>query len=163
MPAFFFAAGLFAGQSLILKGAGRFFTDKIRTILYPYVLWSVIHIVALMLLPGANAKYQPEMWPDIAYRPVGNYWFLYVLFLIQIAFLVIRPLRNGPLMFYILSVVAWVIESTGWLEEALPHEHWWAFHNVLKYMIYFAAGDALVTLTDRPTSWPRDSGLFALV
>jgi fucose 4-O-acetylase-like acetyltransferase len=163
MPAFFFAAGLFAGQSLMVKGPGRFFVDKVRTVLYPYVFWSVFFILAVKFFPGANTHYQSDLWGHILYRPVGNYWFLYALFLIQIAFLCVRPWRNGPLMFYVLSTVAWGLESAGILEGVFPHEHWWPLHDVLKYGIYFAAGDAVATLTERPTSWPNDSGLFALM
>jgi uncharacterized membrane protein YcfT len=163
MPAFFFAAGMFAGRSLILRGIGRFFVNKVGTVLYPYVLWSVIYILAIKYLPGANTHYQSDMWGEIAYRPVGNYWFLYVLFLIQVAFLCVRPLRTGPLMFYILCIAAWALESANTLESTFPHATWWPLHNILKYSIYFAAGDALMTLTERPATWPRDSGLFSLV
>ncbi len=162
MPAFFFAAGLFAGRSLF-KGLGRYLGDKLRTVLYPYVLWSIIHILALKYLPGANAQYQSDMWEQIAYRPVGNYWFLYVLFLIQMAFLCVRPLPRGPLLFYILCVTAWGFESAGALEHWLPHAQWWPLHNVLKYGIYFAAGDAMMTLTEAPATWPRDSATFSMV
>lgn len=162
MPAFFFAAGLFAGPSLF-RGMGRYMWRKIATVLYPYVLWSVLFILAVKYLPEANTKYDSNMWAEIAYRPVGNYWFLYVLFAVQMAYMCVRPWRNGPWLFYLICVTAWAVESSGILEEALPHAQWWPLHNILKYAIYFAAGDALALLTDAPATWPRDSAGFAVV
>jgi fucose 4-O-acetylase-like acetyltransferase len=42
MPVFFFVAGLFITGSLQRRGSGHFVTDKVKTVLYPYVLWMVV-------------------------------------------------------------------------------------------------------------------------
>jgi fucose 4-O-acetylase-like acetyltransferase len=163
MPAFFFAAGLFAARSLI-RGAGRFFVDKLRTVVYPYLLWSVIFILTLMLLPGGNAKYSPDMWAKIAYAPVGNYWFLFVLFIVQMLYMVIRPWPFGPLLFYIICLTMWAVESSQVLEPYFPHATYWAWHNVLKFAVYFAFGDAVATLTEgRGDESAADSATWSLV
>src|SRR4051812_19062159 len=70
MPAFFFAAGLFLGRSMD-KGAGRYLGDKLRAVLYPYLLWSAIQ---LLLLKWMGDGSEAPSWERLLYEPVGNYW-----------------------------------------------------------------------------------------
>src|SRR6266702_6534643 len=42
MPAFFFVSGLFVMSSLAKRGSQHFAVDKIKTILYPYLLFAII-------------------------------------------------------------------------------------------------------------------------
>src|SRR5438045_9674777 len=41
MPLFFFVGGVFLLNSAA-KPAGEYFADKLRTIVYPYVLWTIL-------------------------------------------------------------------------------------------------------------------------
>jgi len=43
MAAFFFVSGLFALQSLDRRGPSLFLMDKLRTLLYPYLLWALLN------------------------------------------------------------------------------------------------------------------------
>src|SRR5580692_3234619 len=43
MPAFFFVAGLFVIGSITKRGARRFTVEKLKTILYPYILLVVLN------------------------------------------------------------------------------------------------------------------------
>src|ERR1700679_1437490 len=40
MPVFFFAAGLFVMGSLERRGVRKFTLEKVKTLLYPYLLWA---------------------------------------------------------------------------------------------------------------------------
>lgn len=93
MPAFFFAAGLFAARSLH-RGRRAFAVEKSRTVLWPYFVWSMIYIVSLRFAGGvSNTAFDPMMFARLPYEPVGNYWFLYVLFVIQFIYALVAPLR----------------------------------------------------------------------
>jgi fucose 4-O-acetylase-like acetyltransferase len=161
MPAFFFAAGLFAARSLA-RGPARFLADKLRTVVYPYLLWSALFILALLAFPVGNARYEPALWGQIFSAPVGNYWFLYVLFAVQMLYLLVRPRRRGPLLFYLLALACWFVESAGLLDAALPAATFWAWHNVLKYAVYFALGDFVALASDAEES-PDGSLLWTAV
>jgi fucose 4-O-acetylase-like acetyltransferase len=80
MPLFFFISGLFISHSL-KKSFGVFALEKVRTILYPYFLWSLITMCSKSLFPGSVNH--PYGLPDlllIFFDPIDQYWFLYVLF-----------------------------------------------------------------------------------
>ena len=82
MPAFFFLAGLFVAGSIHRRGPKNFVVEKIKTLLYPYVMW--------MLLLGAldpiifRFKRNAELfqWKSLPLSLVsgGAGWFFPVLF-----------------------------------------------------------------------------------
>jgi len=143
MPAFFFAAGLFAGQSL-RRGRRAFVVDKFRSIAWPYLVWSVIYITSLRLFAGSSTTaFDPMMFARLPYEPVGNYWFLYVLFVIQVAYAIVAPLRLGSYLFWSGAVALWLAEPFKPFDAG--GGSLWALHNVMKYAVYFALGDACST------------------
>jgi len=85
MPLFFFISGLFLSQSAVRSTSG-FVWDKVRTIAYPYFVWSLIALFIKAPL-GEIVNYPRGLseFPDIFYRPIEQFWFLYVLFLLTIA------------------------------------------------------------------------------
>lgn len=146
MPAFFFAAGLFANQSLA-KGAGRYVGAKCRTVVYPYVLWSVIHLSSMTVMGRqANTAIDSSAFARLHYQPVGNYWFLYVLFLWQLLYLVTlwRPL--GQCIFAGLGIFAWAIASTRPFDRIAAPGTLWVWNDFLKYGIYFCYGDLVARI-----------------
>jgi fucose 4-O-acetylase-like acetyltransferase len=82
MPAFFFAAGLFVHRSIDRRGAGGFFLEKIKGILYPYLLFAVIYAVVQPLLGRFEVAAAPFQWKVFLLSVLdGNAsWFLFTLF-----------------------------------------------------------------------------------
>lgn len=92
MPLFFILAGLFIEGSL-RSGGQAFLASKLRTIAYPYVLWSLIHGSLNIAIQGHGTNH-PLAWGDLAaigWRPIGQYWFLYVLFVCEMLAAVLLP------------------------------------------------------------------------
>jgi fucose 4-O-acetylase-like acetyltransferase len=93
MPAFFFVAGLFLDRSLTRRGPLGFAAEKVRTILYPYLLWPLL---ALPLLPWIS-KFQSGPRPSVL-SYLGNLligddgWFLFTLFFILMLAILTRSL-----------------------------------------------------------------------
>lgn len=94
MPVFFFIAGLFVAHGL-KAGAAPFLGDKLKTIIWPYFLWSFLH-VATVVVVGRDVN-APLDWHDLAailWRPIAQYWFLYALFLCHLAIVLLWPRRT---------------------------------------------------------------------
>lgn len=156
MPAFFFASGLFLGRSME-KGPGRFLSDKLRAVLYPYVLWSLIHLGLLSVVEGGSGG---RPWLRILYDPPGNYWFLYVLFIVQMFYLVTAAV-GGRRAFWLLCLLAWAVEPAKPLDGLSTHL--WAWHNVMKYGVYVALGDYVAWRRYEAYARPADCRLYALI
>jgi fucose 4-O-acetylase-like acetyltransferase len=93
MPAFFFAAGLFVHRSIDRRGAGGFFLEKTKGILYPYLLFAVIYAAVQPLLGRFEVGVAPFQWRVFLLGVLdGNAsWFLFTLFFcFMLALLTVR-------------------------------------------------------------------------
>lgn len=93
MPAFFFIAGLFVMGSIAKRGGSRFAMDKMKTILYPYVLFAVIGAGIAPLVERFRSGAHPFAWKNFLLTIVDGEasWFLFVLFVcLMIALLTVR-------------------------------------------------------------------------
>jgi fucose 4-O-acetylase-like acetyltransferase len=83
MPAFFFVAGLFVLGSLAKRGARHFTVDKLKTILYPYLLFAIITAALEPLIGRFKMGTAAFHWNSFVTALVDGDagWFLFVLFL----------------------------------------------------------------------------------
>jgi fucose 4-O-acetylase-like acetyltransferase len=82
MPLFFLLSGLFFRQSL-QKNETAFWIGKLRLIVYPYFLWSLVQgcIQIILAQSGAvNNPLKPDRLIHILWEPISPFWFLYALF-----------------------------------------------------------------------------------
>lgn len=87
MPFFFFLSGLFAESSLQKRGAREYLLDKFSRMAYPYFLWSVLQVSVEVMFSSQTQK--GTSLPDllaIPYRPWGQFWFIYALFVMHAAY-----------------------------------------------------------------------------
>lgn len=94
MPIFFFLSGLFVAQS-VKKPARLFIGSRLRTVVYPYFLWSIVSIVLIGLVgSGSDESITLSLatFARLFYDPVLQYWFLYALFFMLMLSLVIAKL-----------------------------------------------------------------------
>ena len=82
MPAFFFVAGLFALGSARKRGGKGFALEKLKTILYPYVLFAIIGVALEPLIGRFKSEAKPFHWNVFLLNLVDGEasWFLFVLF-----------------------------------------------------------------------------------
>lgn len=134
MPLFFFLSGLF-----LIKASSKpyslFLSDKIRTIVYPYLIWSAITILLKSALGSAvnNPRSIGDL-PLIFYAPVEQYWFLYVLFVGIVLLGALYRSGLNPWFVVLLACIALVLPFT-W--------SWGVLYQVRTYAIYLALGAAL--------------------
>src|ERR1051325_2370139 len=80
MPLFFFLSGLFFYSSFVKRGTGGLLVNKIDTIVYPFLVWSLLQgsVEALMSRytnGGVSFSEVLTVW-----EPRQQFWFLYALF-----------------------------------------------------------------------------------
>ena len=131
MPAFFFVAGLFVMSSLAKRGGQHFAVDKLKTILYPYMLFEVINVTLEPLIGRFKSSTAPFDWKVILRNVVDGQagWFLYVLFFCLILALVTS--RVPAWLRFLAAVVAALIPRFGPIES---------INQVLHEFCFLAAG-----------------------
>ena len=134
MPLFFFLSGLFIHRSTS-KPLIDFVVDKLKVIGYPYVVWSLLGgFFQAMASRYTTSKVSfADLW-QIVYHPPLQFWFLYVLFIIVLAYAVAHKLRVPPVLFLILSIVFYYLPGYVRLGD-------WGVLYLFKYnAIYLALG-----------------------
>lgn len=93
MPAFFFVAGLFVLGSIAKRGNKLFAIEKLKTILYPYVLFAIIGVALEPLIGRFKSGTKPFHWDTFLMNLADGEasWFLFVLFVcLMLALLTVR-------------------------------------------------------------------------
>jgi len=81
MPLFFFLAGIFLDETINRRGMGGAIWSKVETVLYPYVVWSLLQgaiEVALAQYTNGGATIGEVL--SLLWQPRAQFWFLYALF-----------------------------------------------------------------------------------
>lgn len=94
MPLFFAASGLFFRNAE--KRSGRnFLIGRLKSIAYPYFLWSMIHGSIQLAMSGSattNHALDGARLMEIAWNPIPPFWFLYALFFANLLMWMLRRL-----------------------------------------------------------------------
>lgn len=139
MPLFFFISGMFADHSA-RRTAGVYVLDKMKVVLYPYLVWSLLQgLVQWKLSAHTNANTTLSDLITILYRPPAQFWFLYILFFVMLIFLFFKKVKVSPLGFFLFSVAGYLALGGLYLGP------WNVVYMVCQYMIYFGLGVFLST------------------
>ncbi|WP_207478171.1 acyltransferase family protein [Arenibaculum pallidiluteum] len=104
MPAMVFLAGMLLQHSLA-KGLAAYIDGKVRNILWPFVLWSLIYAALQVLVGGSSGiDHDWTLLLRIVDKPPGHMWFLRDLFAFFVIALLIRRLPRLPLAALALAV-----------------------------------------------------------
>lgn len=135
MPLFFLLSGLFIERS-VSKQFLSFLSNRIKVIVYPYFLWSIIQTLIQFFLSKYTNKSVNilDIW-TIIYDPIMQFWFLYTLFFISILFVIIHHLKGNLLFFLIFSIVFYLLYCFGFNLGS-----WGVIYLACRYIIYFAVG-----------------------
>lgn len=135
MPIFFFLSGLLIPSS-VSKSLKTFLIDKLKTITYPYFVWSIIQGLLLSTtFKYANSSISLMDLLQIIYQPILVFWFLYILFIILIFYKIAHELKISPIHFFIFSIFLYGLQLLAF--NFIP---WGVFDLVCRYTIYFAIG-----------------------
>jgi fucose 4-O-acetylase-like acetyltransferase len=105
MPAFFFVTGLFLAGSVERRGGFSFIMEKVKTILYPYVLWGLIFALTAPLTQRFRMGELVSWQFRLSAIVTGNSsWFLISLFICQLLALAVIRLPNWAQMTLAMAV-----------------------------------------------------------
>jgi len=143
MPLFFFLAGLFFFDSLSRRGARGLLANKLDTIVYPYLVWSLLQgSFEVVLSQWTNGK---TGWDDVLrlWEPRAQFWFLGALFLtVLLGTLFYGRLKRHELSYILPSAVLMYA-----LAGNLVHPS--VFDQTMTYFVFFALGVAAPPLLQR--------------
>lgn len=134
MPLFFFLSGLLADA-----GPRRPFPDflagRLGNIAWPYFLWSVLQVGLHAAASGVTTQpVAAGALARLAWEPVQQFWFLYVLFVVSIAWSLLRRAGVPGLALLAASVALWFVPGRGSLGD------WGVAYMVAAQAPWFAAG-----------------------
>lgn len=130
MPAFFFVSGLFVMSSLAKRGSRHFAVDKMKTILYPYLLFAMISVMIEPLIGRFKSETRPFHWNTFLLSVADGdvSWFLFVLFFCLM--LALLTARVPPWLRFLAAVLAGL----------LPPRWPFAVNQLLHEFCFLAAG-----------------------
>lgn len=146
MPLFFFVSGFFVYNSIERYSGKKFLSVKLRTIIYPYIIWSFLQINVKYFLSSYSNE-QITLIPtliQIFYLPFMQFWFLYTLFLIFIIVFLLKGLNK--IFFFIISIASYIIFEFIFNINIIPFECSiliYHLQRVLHYLPFFLAGALL--------------------
>jgi fucose 4-O-acetylase-like acetyltransferase len=123
MPAFFFVSGIFLCASVQKRGGWRFTIEKLRTMIYPYLLWALLYAPIPIYFSKA-LRSAPLSWA--AYAGVvatGSYsWFLPTIFFTVVVGMLLRRVRM-PLLFVLSALLSlyWPVTGLVFVDRGLNH------------------------------------------
>ena len=127
MPLFFLLAGMNAEKGL---ARGGFLRGKLATIVYPYLLWTLLQ--GLVQVAMAGSANEPLHLADLAramlWQPLGQFWFLYALFLCHVMVFVTTAKHVRVAVFALLAYAAGNYFDSGMVSLAG------------KFFLFYAAG-----------------------
>jgi fucose 4-O-acetylase-like acetyltransferase len=151
MPLFFFLSGLMVAGSL-RKGPGPFLVNKLWTVVYPYLLWSLVHGLLKLFMPASvNTPVSVEMLSEMLWRPFDHFWFLYVLMACHLIAMATNA-RPGLLMALgvACAAVTWIIPDSVLDPDVVVHK---ILANMLYYSLGVFAAKYLLAAPQAPTRY----------
>jgi fucose 4-O-acetylase-like acetyltransferase len=142
MPLFFFISGFFLPDSLERKGPADFMRTKVDSIVYPYVVWSLLQgSIEAGLSKYTNGAISFVDVLSLAWAPRAQFWFLYALFLIfalvAIAYVPLKK-RTYPIL-AVVALALYIFASNA----PLP------FGYVAQNMVFLMAGTLMGKMRQR--------------
>jgi peptidoglycan/LPS O-acetylase OafA/YrhL len=123
-------------QSSARAAVGVFVDDKLRTVAYPYFLWSTVYFFSVLLFEQHSKDVLgfSDLW-RIVYQPLVHFWFLYALFVFMLLFGLAFKLGVSPLWFLVLAIGFRCSEFFG-----LEMGDMSLADNIRRYLPFFALG-----------------------
>lgn len=142
MPLFFFLSGLHFFRSFDRRSEIGLILNKVDTVFYPYVLWSLLQGGVEVFLSGyTNGKVSAADVLALLWSPRAQFWFLYALFLIFIFATVFFSVMRRQVILGVLLALAMYFSLSFFKAPLLVS---FVFNN----FVFFVAGVAFTAYMD---------------
>ncbi|MBE9583771.1 acyltransferase [Mucilaginibacter sp. JRF] len=154
MPLFFIVSGLFF-ESSFRKDSNGFMLKKAKTLLHPFIIWSLIQTMVQVVLSNyTNDKVPFSALFTCLIIPRAQFWFLYTLFFINVINYLIY--RFAPKFALLISCLVWLVSY-------VIHADIDPFTTVFQYLAFFNFGIAIGQNKDQLAKLARGKWAFPLV
>lgn len=137
MPLFFFVSGYLYYFSIMKKSTFYVLKDKVRSILYLYAFWSLLHGVVEVLMSDFTNGSVAMVDVMTIWQPRAHFWFLYSLFLVFIIATIIYWVKKD----YIFYVIFFLAISLYHYPEILEIGN--VLYWISPWLLYFTGGVAM--------------------
>lgn len=129
MAMFFMISGFFV-SSWSSKPFVKALIVKARSLLVPYIIWSFIQGLAMLVVHAGNITWKSLVL--IPFFTIDQMWFIYDLFIIFILFYVLRRLFHNPNVLLVVSLLLCI---------ASPMITFWQLSGIFYYFFFFEIGN----------------------
>lgn len=138
MPAFFIISGMFS-YKWVEKDFYTFLLGSVKKLVIPYFSWVII--VSIIKNMTTSIQKNPIRWIEALKSPIvpfEQYWFLYVLFCVEIIFFCLNKVISDTLGGYgilIISIIGVLV--------CLVIPDVWIIRLIIKYFFYYSFGNVI--------------------
>lgn len=163
MPLFFIASGMFLSGSLEKKGLDGYNKSRLKTILYPMMMWGLIQLTLQIMLSGqTNVSYKPSDYLSLIFDPreTGQFWYLNALFFVGALYAILKVKMNisSPKQLLIglgmYGLVALIRSEGLYLGFVM---------DILQFYLFFAIGDNVSAMLKNKNNFNTYSSPFILL
>ncbi len=168
VPLFFFAAGFFAKMEPKEGSFFAFLWKKIRSLVIPYFLFSLLTILYMCIVSMRAWADVPQMLFDMVVgirnqTPAIQLWFLPCLFVIAVFFEIAKRIIRSK-WFLALIVIALYVVGTFFLGHQPTQDPSWVWNvdSAMVYLLYYFLGALLFSFFNNRKYKRQKSGIRAL-
>lgn len=137
MPLFFVLSGSLFYGSLQRNGASRLLRSKVDSIVYPYLLWSVLQGSVEVVL-GRWTNGSATLADVLAlWQPRMQFWFLYALFFVTMLAVLVYQRAPRRVLGWIALAGTGVMLARSALPDVNPLGYVWAYAGFFAWGVYF--------------------------
>lgn len=149
VPLFFFAAGFFATMEPQEGSFWAFLLKKIRSLVLPYVIFSILTIAYFLIVKTRSFSEVPQMLLDTLLgirnrTPAIQLWFLPCLFVISVFFEIAKRVIRSKVFLALIVVALYAVGITCLGHQPSMDPSWvWNVDSAMLYLLYYFLGALL--------------------
>lgn len=139
MPLFFILTGIFISRSLAKRGRRYFVLNKLKTLIYPYLIWAFIQVslqIVLSNYTNASRGFIDYLYILVHPRAIDQLWFLYALFNNAMIFMLVNRLTGNRKLLNLFIALIFHYVATLFPQFDL-------LKDALYYFVFLVVGDII--------------------
>lgn len=155
MPLFFIIAGIFISKSLAKRGLLSFVESKMKTILYVYLIWTVLQITMQILLSkyvNADRGWMDYLYIFYAPRYLDQFWYLHTLFFVLILYAFVKEKLRVTMPVQLAIGLALFFMSGYFYRTGIQL---YFLNDIFHHYIFMATGDIVSRFFFKPDTFKK--------
>ncbi|HYG40693.1 MAG TPA: acyltransferase [Cytophagales bacterium] len=138
MHLFFIISGIFIRRSIQKRTNQKFVSDKLKTLIYPYLIWTVLQVTLQIIMRDYTNSHRTAL--DYLYiiiqpRAIDQFWFIYALFNVAILYLFLFKITKGN-KWILLGIATMMYAGAPFVQISV-------IDDIFDYFIFLVIGDII--------------------